>query len=155
MLFQTKDLIRNNASDVTSCDVMLVLGTSKSINGRTLNPYFVLRLEAAAELFFKGKVKHIFGFKRAFGGIFSIKGEDFENLNGFPSIWNWGMEDNALKYGFKNIEKGRINITTVNEQRSTDWMTSYSLSNALDPDNSKLTIEGFPAPHRIIIRCKK
>jgi SanA protein len=59
MLFQTKDLIRNNASDVTSCDVMLVLGTSKSINGRTLNPYFVLRLEAAAELFFKGKVKHI------------------------------------------------------------------------------------------------
>lgn len=59
------------------------------------------------------------------------------------------------KVGFKNIKKGRINITTVNEQRSTDWMTSYSLSNALDPDNSKLTIEGFPAPHRIIIRCKK
>ena len=59
MLFQTKDLIRNNASDVTYCNVALVLGTSKSINGKTLNPYFVSRLEAAAELFFKGKIKHI------------------------------------------------------------------------------------------------
>lgn len=57
--------------------------------------------------------------------------------------------------GFKDIKKGRINITTINEQRSTDWMTSFSLSNALNANNSKLTIEGFPAPHRIVISCKK
>lgn len=59
VLLQTKHLIRSNSSDVTYCNVALVLGTSKSINGKRLNPYFVSRLEAAAELFFKGKVKHI------------------------------------------------------------------------------------------------
>ena len=45
----------------------------------------------------KGIVKHVLGFERTFGGIFVMKGSDFENMNGFPCIWNWGMEDNALK----------------------------------------------------------
>ncbi len=40
-------------------DVALVLGTSKSINGRVENPFFTHRITAAAELYFAGKVKHI------------------------------------------------------------------------------------------------
>lgn len=44
-----------------------------------------------------------------------------------------------------------ISKTTTQEQRSTDWMKFESLSACLNPDNPDLTIEGHPAPLRVMM----
>ena len=55
----------------------------------------------------KGIVKHFYGYQFALGGIFSIKGVDFEIVNGFPNMWGWSMEDNIIQQ--RVIQKG-LNI---------------------------------------------
>ncbi len=53
--------------------------------------------------------------------------------------------------GFQNIQVIDVTKTTTEEQRRTDWMTSYSLTHFLDPENPELTCEGYPAPVRAMI----
>jgi len=55
----------------------------------------------------QGVVKHFYGFKFALGGIFSIKGDDYERTNGFPNFWSWGGEDNYMQ---KRVQQAGLEI---------------------------------------------
>ncbi len=58
------------------------------------------------------------------------------------------------KIGFKDIVINNVSTTTLDEQRSTDWMRFHSLSEFLTPDCVQ-TVEGHPPPKRVIITCQK
>ena len=46
-------------------------------------------------------------------------------------------------------------VTSTDEQRRTEWMTTESLADFLDPRDSSKTVEGYPAPLRAVIIASK
>ncbi|HEY7772389.1 MAG TPA: tRNA 5-methoxyuridine(34)/uridine 5-oxyacetic acid(34) synthase CmoB [Marinagarivorans sp.] len=57
--------------------------------------------------------------------------------------------------GFKHIVCIDTNVTSLEEQRTTDWMQFLSLQDFLNPNDISKTIEGYPAPQRAVIRATK
>ena len=53
--------------------------------------------------------------------------------------------------GYRDIEIIDTAITTSEEQRSTEWMSFESLAEALDPRDPTRTVEGWPAPRRVVV----
>lgn len=53
--------------------------------------------------------------------------------------------------GYQDIEVIDTSVTTTDEQRSTEWMTFESLEQSLDPEDPAKTVEGWPAPHRVVV----
>lgn len=57
--------------------------------------------------------------------------------------------------GFKDVRCVDLNQTSIEEQRTTDWMTWNSLETFLDPNDHNLTVEGYPAPLRATLIAQK
>lgn len=55
------------------------------------------------------------------------------------------------KSGFVDVRIVDFALTTTEEQRRTDWMTSESLAEFLDPEDPSKTVEGYPAPLRAVL----
>jgi len=59
------------------------------------------------------------------------------------------------KCGFVDVRIVDFALTSTEEQRRTDWMTSESLAEFLDPNDSSKTVEGYPAPLRAVLVATK
>lgn len=71
------------------------------------------------------------------------------NVHAIPSL------DMLLSWlrqaGMSNYEVLDVSRTTLDEQRSTDWMHFESLRESLDQNDLSLTVEGHPAPVRAAV----
>lgn len=67
-----------------------------------------------------------------------------------PTMINW-----LTKCGFSEINVVDISTTTTDEQRQTEWMTTESLADFLDPTDPSKTIEGYDAPKRAVFTAIK
>jgi len=61
------------------------------------------------------------------------------------------LENWLRRCGYRGVRTVDVTPTTVGEQRSTEWMTFESLADFLDPADTRLTIEGHPAPQRAVV----
>ena len=57
--------------------------------------------------------------------------------------------------GFVDVRCVDVSVTSLAEQRSTDWMRYQSLGDFLDPNDSTRTAEGLPAPTRAVLVARK
>lgn len=55
------------------------------------------------------------------------------------------------RVGFTDVRLVDLNVTTLDEQRATNWMENESLFDFLDPTDHSRTIEGYPAPLRAVV----
>lgn len=59
------------------------------------------------------------------------------------------------KSGFRNVRCVDVEITSLDEQRKTEWLENESLIDFLDPQDHSRTIEGYPAPKRAVVLANK
>lgn len=65
------------------------------------------------------------------------------------------LEAWLTKAGFEAIKVVDVSATTVEEQRATSWMPFESLVDSLDENDASRTIEGHPAPRRVVMVAQK
>ncbi|AOE86852.1 tRNA 5-methoxyuridine(34)/uridine 5-oxyacetic acid(34) synthase CmoB [Pseudomonas sp. TCU-HL1] len=71
-------------------------------------------------------------------------------LPSVPALELW-----LRRAGYVDIRCVDVSYTSVEEQRSTEWMRFQSLPEFLDPADHSRTIEGLPAPARAVLIARK
>lgn len=85
-----------------------------------------------------------------------VPGERYAQMRNvwfIPSVK--ALEHWLARTGFKNIRCVDEDVTSLEEQRATEWMTNHSLKDFLDPQDTSKTIEGYPAPKRATLIANK
>ncbi len=67
-----------------------------------------------------------------------------------PTLIRW-----LSRCGLTEISVIDESVTTLDEQRKTEWMPYDSLVDALSENNLDITIEGLPAPKRVLITAQR
>ena len=65
------------------------------------------------------------------------------------------LENWLRRAGFVEVRCVDVSHTSVEEQRSTEWMRFQSLVDFLDPNDPSRTVEGLPAPRRAVLIARK
>jgi tRNA (mo5U34)-methyltransferase len=82
------------------------------------------------------------------GGILTPK----ERYAQMRNVWSIMTVDKIISLikqaGFTDVQCVDQNVTSLDEQRRTEWMQFHSLKEFLDPHDVSKTIEGYPAPKR-------
>ena len=74
------------------------------------------------------------------------------NVWAIPSVST--LRDWLSGAGLGDLRVVDVSVTTPAEQRATEWTFSQSLADFLDPDDARLTVEGYPAPRRALVVCQ-
>lgn len=93
---------------------------------------------------------------RGHAGQVLVPGSRYARMN---NVWFLPSADELTHWldrcGFRNIRVVDINQTSIEEQRSTEWMPFESLQQCIDSDDINRTVEGYPAPLRAIVLANK
>jgi len=85
-----------------------------------------------------------------------VPGERYAQMRNVYFIPTTGALKTWLeKCGFTDVRIADYSVTSTDEQRRTDWMTSESLAEFLDPNDPGKTVEGYPAPLRAVLIATK
>ncbi|MDH4261980.1 MAG: tRNA 5-methoxyuridine(34)/uridine 5-oxyacetic acid(34) synthase CmoB [Spirochaetia bacterium] len=76
-----------------------------------------------------------------------------------PNVWfvpsQAAVKHMLVRAGFRDIQCVYNEFLDTDEQRKTSWADVESLKDFLDPENPRLTIEGYEAPSRIYFVARK